>query len=212
MRTKLSTPIRKLTVNVAAALGILAVAAPAHAAVITFDGLADGNVVTNQFAADGITFSSAGGQQILITAQPSYQSTPPNFICTGFASINCTGTVIFSFSAPVNNLQFDAVGNQNAIGTAFALADIYQNGILTVSNLALLVSLGNLQADHQDLSAYNDITQLVIHDNTDGAGTGYDTISFTQGVVSEVPEPLTLSLFGAGLAGAAAMRRRKAQK
>ena len=209
MGTKLSAPIRNL--GIAAVLGLLA-AALAQAAVITFDGLADGNVVTNQFAADGITFSSAGGQQILITAQPAYQSTPPNFICTGFGSINCTGTVIFSFSAPVSNLQFDGVGNQNAIGTAFALADIYQNGILTVSNLALLVALGNLQPDHQDFSAYSGITQVVIHDNTDPAGTGYDTISFTQGAVSEVPEPLTLSLFGAGLAGALAMRRRATKK
>lgn len=43
-----------------------------------------------------------------------------------------------------------------------------------------------------------------------GGGVYDNPISFS---LSEVPEPLTLSLFGAGLAGAAALRRRKrAQK
>lgn len=36
--------------------------------------------------------------------------------------------------------------------------------------------------------------------------------SFTYSANASVPEPLTLSLFGAGLAGAAAMRRRKAKQ
>lgn len=196
--------------QLAAAALALGIVGSAHATLIDFDSLSNGDVVTNQFAGQGITFSSDGGQVIYITAQPSYQSTPPNFICTGPAggSINCTGTVIFDFSTPVNGLQFDAVGNQNAIGTSFAQADIYQNGILTVSNLDLLVSLGNLAPDHQDFSAYSNITRVLIHSNTDPAGTGYDSISFTAGGTS-VPEPATLSLLGLGFAGIGLMRRRK---
>ena len=121
--------------------------------------------------------------------------------------------MIFNFATPFNNLQFDAVGKQNAIGTSFADANIYENGILTVSDLPLLVSQGNYLPDHQDFSAYSDITEVYIFDNTDPAGTGYDTISFTPNSNSApVPEPLTLSLFGAGLAGTAAMRRRKKAK
>ena len=196
--------------QLAAAALALGIVGSAHATLIDFDSLSNGDVVTNQFAGQGITFSSDGGQVIYITAQPSYQSTPPNFICTGPAggSINCTGTVIFDFSTPVNGLQFDAVGNQNAIGTSFAQADIYQNGILTVSNLDLLVSLGNLAPDHQDFSAYSNIPRVLIHSNTDPAGTGYDSISFTAGGTS-VPEPATLSLLGLGFAGIGLMRRRK---
>jgi hypothetical protein len=183
----------------AATVGMFGVAAPAHANLITFEDLTNGTVVTNQYAAQDITFSSANGEQILVTTQPAYQSTPPNFICTGTSSIDCTGTVIFSFTTPVDNLQFDAVGNQNAIGTSFAQADIYQNGVLTVSDLNLLVSQGNYLPDHQDLSAYANITEVLIHSNTDPAGTGYDTISFTP-VTSGVPEPATWAMMLLGFA------------
>ena len=188
-------------------VGLLSVGS-AQANIINFDNLSNGNIVTNQYAAQDITFSSAGGEDIVITTQSSYQSTPPNFICTGFGSgINCSGTVIFNFATPVNNLQFDAVGNQNAIGTSFAQADIYQKGVLTVSNLNLLVSQGNYLPDHQNLSAYSNITEVLIHSNTDPAGTGYDTISIA---VSPVPEPTegALLLTGLGLFGFIAARRK----
>jgi PEP-CTERM motif len=185
----------------AATVGMLGLATSAHANLINFDNLANGTVVTNQYAAQDITFSSVGGEQLLVTAQSSYQSTPPNFICTGTGGIDCTGTVIFSFTTPVDNLKFDAVGNQNTIGTSFAQADIYQNGILTQSNLNLLVSQGNFLPDAQDLSAYANITEVLIHSNTDPAGTGYDTISFTTSVTSSVPEPATWAMMLLGFAG-----------
>ena len=132
-------------------------------------------MVANQYAAQGITFSSDAGQALFITTQGACQSTPPNFLCTGAASgsINCRSSVICDFAAAVNNLQFDAVGNNNGVGTTFALADIYQNGALSVTGLQLLVSQGNLLPDHQDFSTYSNITRVVLRNHTDGAGTGW---------------------------------------
>jgi len=207
MSLKPISSIRGLLWCMVATAGLIGVAVPANANLISFDSLSSGTAVTNQYSAQGIVFSSAGGKRILVTAQPQYQSTTPNFICTGITGIDCTGTVVFSFTTPVNNLKFDALGNQNAIGTSFAQADIYQNGFLTVSNLKLLVSQGNLLPDHQNLSAYTNITELMIHNNTDPAGTGYDTISFTPSVTTSVPEPATWAMMLTGFGGLGAMLR-----
>ena len=114
--------------------GLLLAGGSAQATIVNFDSLSNGDIVTTQFAAQDITFASSAGSDIVVTTQPTYNSTPPNFICSGVGSnIDCTGTVIFNFTTAVNNLQFDALGNQNTIGTAFAEVDIYQNGVLTVS-------------------------------------------------------------------------------
>ena len=65
----------------------------------------------------------------------------------------------------------------------------------------LLVKQGNLSPDHQDLSAYNNITEIVIHNNSDPDGTGYDTISYTTTTTAAVPEPATVGLMALGLLG-----------
>ncbi len=49
------------------------------------------------------------------------------------------------------------------------------------------------------------ITGLTISSTSDFAEGGW----FTTGASASVPEPITLSLFGVGVAGAAALRRRK---
>jgi hypothetical protein len=185
----------------------------ASANIVNFDNLTNGTLVTNQYASQDITFSSTNGEGIYVTAQSEYMSTPPNFICTGNSDgIDCAGTVIFNFATAVNDLQFDAVGNQNAIGTSFAQADIYENGVLTVSDLNLLVSQGNFLPDHQNFSAYSDITEVVIHSNTDPAGTGYDTISFDPLSNSGVPEPATWGMMMLGFFGVGFMMRRSRRK
>ena len=202
-----------LTVLMPILLGT-SLAGQAGATIINFDDVGDKTTITNQYA--GVVFSSTGGDVVLTTAQnPPYTGSAPNLICTGVAlpvgTVDCSHDLILNFTAPVNNLQFDAFGNQTPLGGTFALADIFQNGILTQTNHVLMVTHADhnagcpgppnttpdCAADHQDLSAFAGITQLVIHNNTDTNGTAYDNFSFTA-QAAPAPEPSTLFLVGLG--------------
>jgi hypothetical protein len=195
-------------------------AGQASAVTINFDNLADKTTVTNQYA--GVTFSSAGGDVVLISSQnPPYTGTAPNVICTGVAlpigTVDCSHDLILNFSTPVNNLTFDAFGNQSTVGTQFAEADVYQNGVLTQPNVSMIVThfshtqgcpglpntIPDCLPDPQDFTAYAGITQLIIHNNTDTQGTAYDNFSFIPTSDPEdlpigTPEPATWLLTGLG--------------
>jgi PEP-CTERM motif len=125
------------------------------------------------------------------------------------AGADCTQDVILSFTTPVDNLTFNAFGNSTPTSGTFAQVDVYQLGVLTHANVALLVShvpdvtcgffqgqLIDCNPDPQNL-AYLGITQVIIHNNVDPAGTAYDDFSFTlQSDTASVPEPSTLLLTG----------------
>jgi hypothetical protein len=194
----------KLQTMGVALLGVALLAGQARAAVVTinFDNLGNGAVVTNQYA--GVTFSSSGGDVILTTAQnPPYLGSVPNLICSGPVGgpVDCTHDVILTFSTPVNNLTFDAFGNQTPAPGTFALVDVFRVSGGSILNQALNVSHTvhcgsptlDCLGDPQSLP-YVGITQIVIHNNTDTAGTSYDNFSFT--VPDTVPEPSTLFLTG----------------
>ncbi|MEP6786540.1 MAG: PEPxxWA-CTERM sorting domain-containing protein [Sphingomonadales bacterium] len=188
-------------------IAILAAAAlsiPASATVINFDSLANGAVVTNQFAP--ATFSSIAGSQVLITSQ-SLGSSTPNFICSGRGgSINCTDPVFVAFASAVTNLSFTAVGD-NVSGI---------NGVVSVYNGATLLGTTNIFGDNVFLTPYNvnlasygAITRIEIT-TTDPAGLGYDDFTFDVSNNGGVPEPATwaMMLAGFGVVGAAMRRRR----
>ena len=156
-----------------------------------------GGVITNQYG--GVLFSSTAGFVNYITTQPSYNSTKPNFLCTGpvGGSINCTAETILTFATPVSNLTFDGMGINN-VGKV-AEIDVYVSGILAAT-LDVIGNSQGLDPVPQDLSAYSNITQIRIHDITDGAGIGWDTFKYDQAGTA-VPEASTLLLLGSGLAG-----------
>jgi hypothetical protein len=200
--------MRSLVVSAVTCCTLLAFAPAGEAATITFDELTNGEVVTNQYAALGVLFSSAAGQSNLITTQAQYNSTKPNFICTGFQSINCTGETILDFIVPVTSLIFHGMGI-NDVDVDVAHIDIFTNGAFASTFI-----LGGNSEDFEprivDLSAFIDVTRIRIYNITDSAGIGWDTFSFENGGTTAVPEPATLLLVGAGLVGA--VRRRRAKR
>ena len=173
--------------------------------VVNFDNLNNGDVITNQYA--GVTFSSTPGYVNYVTTQSQYQSTPPNFLCTGPSNgnINCTAETFLKFSTPVNNLNFDAMG-VNDIGVE-ALIDVYTNGIFN-STVQVIGNAQGYAPDHIDLSGFSNITEIRLYNIVDGGGIGWDTFQYTQGQGS-TPEPGALVMFGSGLLGLAGFARRK---
>ena len=198
------TKFQKIAV-VFLALALSATAAFGASVVVNFDNLNNGDVITNQYA--GVTFSSTSGNVNYVTAQSQYQSTPPNFLCSGPASggIDCAQETFLNFSSPVNGLNFDGMG-VNDIGVE-AQIDVWTNGVFN-STVQVIGNAQGLAPDHIDLSGFSNITEIRIYNIVDGGGIGWDTFQYTQGQ-GTTPEPGTLIMFGSGIIGLAGMLRRK---
>ena len=198
------TKFQKIAV-VFLALALSATAAFGASVVVNFDNLNNGDVITNQYA--GVTFSSTTGNVNYVTAQSQYQSTPPNFLCSGPASggIDCAQETFLNFSSPVNGLNFDGMG-VNDIGVE-AQIDVWTNGVFN-STVQVIGNAQGLAPDHIDLSGFSNITEIRIYNIVDGGGIGWDTFQYTQGQ-GTTPEPGTLIMFGSGIIGLAGMLRRK---
>ena len=175
---------------------------------INFDNLSDGNVVTNQYAAQDAIFSSSAGNVNYITAQASYLSTPPNFICTGpvNSTINCTADTYVMFATPVSGLTFDGLGINNTQANV-AQVDVYTNGVFN-STIIIPGAGQGFSPETIDLSAFTNVTEIHIYNITDAAGIGWDTFSFTPGTAT-TPEPATFWMVGAAMLGAGLFSRRK---
>lgn len=181
---------------------IAVVPAPTFAALITFEGLADGTVITNQFP--GVTFSASAGYQNLVSTQPGI-GFGANFICTApiGGSINCTQETILDFAAPVSGLRFWQVGD-NASGVV-AQVDVFENSVF--SSTVDILGFNDFNTPNLvDLTSFTDVTRIRIHGITDPGGLGWDNFEFGG---AAVPEPATLTLLAIGLVGARLERRRR---
>ncbi len=194
---------------------LLALAAAARAMTLNFDGpgLTNLVIVSNQYP--GVTFSAGAGDVVMISAQnPPYEGSGPNMICTGTAVLggarisDCTHDLLLTFTNPVDDLSFGAYGNQTPAGQAFAFANLTFSDGSSLTDIPLIVShtdhcaspINDCAVDQQSLP-YVGITSLLIHDNRDPAGTGYDDFTFTPGQFTSTPgqapgapEPSTIAL------------------
>lgn len=160
-----------------------------------------GPTVTTEYP--GVVFSSTGVNVNIVSSQPGIGD-GLNFLCTGSPGINCVGETILNFTDPVSGLSFLAVDSNNA--GVQALVDVFVNGAFAATNNIVVGGLFNTP-DLVDLSAFNSVTSIRIHDITDGGGLGWDNFTFT----TAVPEPETYAmlLLGLGLLGFAAQRRKE---
>jgi hypothetical protein len=159
--------------------------------VIDFDALAKRTVVTNQYPS--VTFASVDEFTTnFVVQEADLAGSPPNYICSGLrvAGPDCSWNTSLSFTTPVNNLSFAAVA-VGATGQA-AVVDVYEHGSLSAT-VPIMGHGDPLHPVHVDLSAYHDVTQIVLRDITDDYGIGWDDFDFL--TTAPPPPPPTYRYF-----------------
>lgn len=179
----------------------------ANATVIDFDDLVGPVVLAEQYSALGVHFSaSENGSSVGAIAGSSLTGTShtaPNVWSNCYPSICADRADILriDFDFLVDNLSWytDTAGSLQPIFNAYA-----SDGSLLESILATATSEGTYA-----LSAFSasGISYVELLQPNDDWGYYIDTISFDRAAVSE---PVTLALFGLGLAGIGLRRRRAA--
>jgi hypothetical protein len=113
-------------------------------------------------------------------------------------------TGIFTFSSPITAFGIDVIGLGD-VGTTSFFIDNGSGPIALETNYS---APGGTQtfAGITDAAGFTTVSFTGLEAND---GVFFDRLRFGGAAVTAVPEPLTLSLFGTGVAGAIALRRRK---
>lgn len=176
--------------------------APAAALTIDFETLADGELLTSQFA--GLGFTNAVALQAGFSLNDF--EFPPHSgsvviaddggpIGVAFAAPVLQVGAYFTYTSPVTLTAFDAL--DQVLGSATSAY---------VSNLALSGDAGSSPNELLQLAFATGIARLTLSGDPLGASFVVDDLSFTPKAVA-IPEPATALLALAGLVGLLAGRR-----
>jgi hypothetical protein len=175
-------------------LGLSTIPVWADTTVITFEGLADGTSVTNQFS--GVTFSSAtvltAGVSLNELEFPPKSGTNVVFddggpMAISFATPLASFAGFFTYGEQLTLVGFDASGN--VVGTVLSMFD---------NNLALSGDPGSTPNEQLQLSFAGGISSVLIEGDPSGGSFVLDDATLTtQGAV---PEPGSFVLLGVGSA------------
>ncbi len=180
---------------VAASLFSAAEATPITYALISpvFSGLVGAKVVTNGTFTWTITANTAdatviGPGTIAVPAITSTINVP------GIGTLNTTNPFAFGAEPGANFYAFFEPGGNEVLEFGGNPSMAGYNGVSTLATMAVFYSQPNpIATDHGDFL----ITSTPV------------PVLFFQATTGNIPEPATLALVGAGLAGAGALRRRK---
>lgn len=214
--------MRKYLLSAAAALALVVPA-------IAQAGVVEGSVYLNNSASSNAVIGFSHGTADVTFTVPS----PSNPACTGsFAG----DTLCFQSGGLYTLGEFLSSGGATVLTGSGNLGDGLNNSVFEFTGTVSVTNGEQFQAGHDDGLQLMIGSDLVIDDPgptsfsttlaTYTGPTGTFSFDLVYGeccgapaalgiqlpLESNVPEPLTLSLFGAGLAGAAAMRRRRKNK